>query len=122
MSVQHSANGFTIRGADLVRAVVEDLVRQVKPSAIAGRFHNSVAEAILHGCLTIREHTGLCTVAFSGGVFQSMLLLARTINRLEAHSFQVLHHRHVPPNDGGISLGQAVVASQLHARARSATM
>jgi hydrogenase maturation protein HypF len=91
---------------------VEDLLRQVQPSAIAGRFHNSVAEAILQGCLSIREHTGLHTVALSGGVFQNMLLLERTIDRLEAQGFRVLRHRQVPPNDGGISLGQAVVASR----------
>jgi hydrogenase maturation protein HypF len=105
----------------LVRAVVADLVCQVKPSTIAGRFHNSVAEAILHGCLTIREHTGLPTVALSGWVFQNVVLLARTSDRLTAHGFRVLHHRHVPPNDGGISLGQAVVASRLQAHARSVT-
>jgi len=96
----------------LVRAVVEELLRQVQPSAIAGRFHNSVAEAILHGCLTIRAHTGLHTVALSGGVFQNMLLLERTIDRLEARGFRVLRHRQVLPNDGGISLGEAVIASR----------
>jgi hydrogenase maturation protein HypF len=121
VSLQSHANGFVLRGADLVRAVVDDLLRQVKPSAIAGRFHNSVAEAILHGCLTMREGTGLRTVALSGGVFQNMVLLARTIDRLAAHGFRVLHHHRVPPNDGGISLGQAVVASRLQAHARGAT-
>ena len=117
VTCRRSASGFEIRGADLIRAVVEHLLRQVRPSTIAGRFHNSVAEAILHGCLSVREHTGLGTVALSGGVFQNTLLLARTLDRLEAHGFRVLRHRHVPPNDGGISLGQAVVASRLRARA-----
>jgi hydrogenase maturation protein HypF len=112
VSFHSTTIGFTIRGADLVRAVAEDLLRQVKPSVIAARFHNSVAEAILHGCLTIREHTKLCTVALSGGVFQNTLLLERTSERLAAQGFRVLHHRQVPPNDGGISLGQAVVASR----------
>jgi len=112
VSIQSTAHGFESRGADLVRAVVEELLRQVQPSAIAGRFHNSMAEAILHSCLIIRAHTGLHTVALSGGVFQNMLLLERTIDRLEAQGFRVLRHRQVPPNDGGISLGQAVIASQ----------
>ena len=112
VTFQSISNGFEIRGADLVRAVVENLLRQVQPSAIAGRFHNSVAEAILHGCLSIREHAGLHTVALSGGVFQNILLLERTIDRLEAQGLRVLRHRQVPPNDGGISLGQAVVASR----------
>src|SRR5262249_46939728 len=121
VAVQRSANGFEIRGADLVRAVVEDLRRQVKPSVIAGRFHNSVAEIILHGCLTTRAHTGLRTVALSGAVAPNMVLLARTIDRRERHGFRGLHPRHGPPNDGGISLGQAVIAGQLQAHARSAT-
>ena len=79
---------------------------------------NSVAQAILHGCLTIREHTGLCTVALSGGVFQNMLLLQEIVRRLEGHGFGVLVHSRVPCNDGGISLGQAVVAA---ARDRAGT-
>jgi len=52
------------------------------------------------------------TVALSGGVFQNMLLLERTTDRLETQGFRVLRHRQVPPNDGGISLGQAVIASR----------
>jgi hydrogenase maturation protein HypF len=118
VSFQSTTHGFAIRGADLVRAVVEDLLRQVQPSAIAGRFHNGVAAAILHGCLTIREHTGLHTVALSGGVFQNMLLLGRTVAGLEALGFRVLVHSRVPPNDAGISLGQAAVAGARD-RARS---
>jgi hydrogenase maturation protein HypF len=61
-------------------------------------------------CLRLRESSGLGTVALSGGVFQNLLLLGATVDVLESTGFRVLTHSRVPPNDGGISLGQAVVA------------
>jgi hydrogenase maturation protein HypF len=109
-SLKERAGGFELRGADLVQAVVVDLLAGVSPATIAARFHNGVAEAILHGCRAARERSGLSMVALSGGVFQNMLLLGLASDRLEADGFRVLRHRQVPPNDGGISLGQAVVA------------
>ncbi|HXE00075.1 MAG TPA: carbamoyltransferase HypF [Candidatus Acidoferrum sp.] len=102
---------FEIPGADLVRAAAEDLLRDAPPPLIAARFHNGVAASIVAGCRVVRERSGLATVALSGGVFQNMVLLARTVDALEAHGFQVLRHRQVPPNDGGLSLGQAVIAA-----------
>jgi hydrogenase maturation protein HypF len=105
-------NSFEINGADLIRAVIEGLLNGMPPVTIAARFHNGVAEAVCHGCQITRENSGLNTVALSGGVFQNMLLLERTVDRLETHGFRVLRHRHVPPNDGGISLGQAVIAGR----------
>jgi hydrogenase maturation protein HypF len=108
-------DGFEIDGADLVRAVVADLRAGVRPAVIAARFHNGVAAAIQRGCRAVRERSGLSTVALSGGVFQNVLLLGRAIDLLEADGFRVLRHRQVPPNDGGISLGQAVVAGHLRA-------
>jgi hydrogenase maturation protein HypF len=59
----------------------------------------------------VRERTSLTSVALSGGVFQNMVLLERAIDALERRDFRVLVHRQVPPNDGGISLGQAVIAA-----------
>jgi hydrogenase maturation protein HypF len=70
-----------------------------------------MAILILDGCVLLRERHGLSTVALSGGVFQNLLLLSSTVTRLEAHGFTVLTHSRVPCNDGGISLGQAVVAA-----------
>jgi hydrogenase maturation protein HypF len=109
--------GFEIRGADLFRAAVEDLLEGVEPAVIAGRFHHGAAEAIVSGCRHLRERFGLKVVALSGGVFQNMLLLARAVERLEADGFRVLCHRRVPANDGGISLGQAVVVAHSVPRA-----
>ena len=102
---------FQVRAADLVGAVLEDLAGGVPRSVIAGRFHNAVADAIQRGCRAARHRTGIETVALSGGVFQNLLLLGKAIDRLEGDGFRVLRHRQVPPNDGGLSLGQAVIAA-----------
>ena len=99
-----------LTGADLVRAVVEDLEAGVAPSLIAARFHNGLAAATVTACEAIGEERGLGTVALSGGVFQNMLLLERTVTALDQRGFRVLTHSRFPPNDAGISLGQAAVA------------
>jgi len=100
-----------VAGPDLVRAVVDDLAAGTDRSIIAARFHNGVASLITDCCLRLRERHHLSTVALSGGVFQNLLLLHATVGQLEAHGFLVLVHSRVPCNDGGISLGQAVVAA-----------
>jgi hydrogenase maturation protein HypF len=101
---------FEVQGVDLVRSVVEDLLTGEDRTGSAARFHAGIAAAIVEGCGRIRETTNLRTVALSGGVFQNVLLLDRTVSRLEREGFEVLLHSRVPTNDGGISLGQAVVA------------
>jgi hydrogenase maturation protein HypF len=100
-----------VLGGDLVRAVVEDLLAGADPAVVAARFHNGVALAVVEACAALRERTGLATVALSGGVFQNLLLLGRVVAWLEARGFRVLTHSRVPPNDAGISLGQAAVAA-----------
>jgi hydrogenase maturation protein HypF len=108
-----AAGGGPLRlgGSDLVRAVVEDLEAGVAPPRIAARFHNGLAAATVTACAAIREERGLGTVALSGGVFQNMLLLERTVTALDQRGFRVLTHSRVPPNDAGISLGQAAIAA-----------
>ena len=91
----------------LVRALADDLLNGVPVGTLAARFHNSLADAVLTVCEALRVEHGLDTVALSGGVFQNALLLTRCLNRLEPAGFTVLTHRQVPPNDGGISLGQS---------------
>jgi len=105
---------FRISGHELVRAVAEDLAAGIAPGVIAARFHNGVAGLITDCCLLLRERHGLGTVALSGGVFQNLLLTRATVAQLEQHGFAVLMHSRVPCNDGGISLGQAVVAATAH--------
>jgi hydrogenase maturation protein HypF len=102
---------FQVRAGDLVQAVIDDLTAGTPHQVIAARFHHGVAALIEAGCLLLRERHGLGTVALSGGVFQNLLLLGGTVTRLEAQGFRVLVHSRVPCNDGGISLGQAVVAA-----------
>jgi hydrogenase maturation protein HypF len=70
-----------------------------------------VAEVIAGVCGRLRERSGLATVALSGGVFQNRLLHRQAATLLTAAGFTVLTHHRVPANDGGISLGQAVVAA-----------
>ncbi len=94
----------------LVRAVVDDVRAGVGAAVIGARFHNGLARAVIDACAALRERTGLATVALSGGVFQNQLLLDRAVTGLEQTGFRVLVHSQVPPNDGGISLGQVAVA------------
>lgn len=100
-----------VRGTDLVRAVVDDVRAGIEAGIIAARFHNTLARIIARACRTIRSRRGLEIVALSGGVFQNVLLLDRTVARLEQDGFRVLTHSRVPTNDGGISFGQAAVAA-----------
>jgi hydrogenase maturation protein HypF len=97
-------------GADLVRSAAADLTAGAGPGVISARFHNGVADLVVRCCRTLREETGLTTVALSGGVFQNVLLLGRTLDGLSEAGFRVLTHTGVPAGDGGISLGQVAVA------------
>ena len=101
----------TVAGCDLVRAAAEDLLAGVPREVIGARFHHGVAAMIGEVCGLLRDRSGLATVALSGGVFQNLLLLGTVVDLLEGRGFRVLTHSRVPPNDGGISLGQAVVAA-----------
>ena len=102
---------LTVAGPDLVRAAAEDLLTGVPREVITARFHQGVAAMIGEACGLLRDRSGLGTVALSGGVFQNLLLLGTVVDLLEGMGFRVLTHARVPPNDGGISLGQAVVAA-----------
>ncbi|WP_284744507.1 carbamoyltransferase HypF [Amycolatopsis sp. RTGN1] len=96
-----------VHGEDLIAALLDDPSAQATRAA---RFHNGVADAIVRTCDRFRDHS--TTVALSGGVFQNVLLLDRTVEALENAGFTVLTHRNVPANDGGISFGQVAVASR----------
>jgi len=97
---------------DLLSAVIEDLHQGISKGRISVKFHNTVARMINEMCHLIADETPMVSgVALSGGVFQNRLLLKRTVSLLESSGFQVFTHRQVPCNDGGISLGQAVIAN-----------
>lgn len=94
----------------LLAAVISDLRADIPTPTIGARFHNSVAAVILDVCRTLRAQTGLNEVALSGGVWQNAFLLARSVALLQKDQFTVYVHHRLPPNDGGLALGQAAVA------------
>lgn len=95
----------------MIRAIVRDLEQGLAIPLIAWRFHLSIARMLTEICLKVRQQTGLKTVVLSGGVFQNRLLLEMLIKLLEEQTFQIYMNQRVPPNDGGISLGQAAIAA-----------
>ena len=95
----------------VLRAVVADLAAGTDASLVAARFHAGVAGLVVDLCRRAREHSGLETVALGGGVFQNAVLLTAVVTGLASAGFDVLRPRLLPPNDGGIALGQVLIAS-----------
>ncbi len=108
--IEKGEDGTVIRLRGLFEALLNDLRGGVAVGEMACRFHVTVAEMMAATCERIAQETGLRTVALSGGCFQNRLLLALVVPRLREVGLRVLLHRQVPCNDGGISLGQAVIA------------
>lgn len=115
-----AAYPFELRGGDpvradpapLVAAIVADLRAGVEPELVAARFHRAVTALVRRMCLRARERHGLDTVALTGGVFANTLLSSACSAGLREDGFTVLRHRLVPPNDGGLALGQLMVAAR----------
>jgi len=98
-----------VRGA--VEALVNDVMAGVPISKISARFHNGLAESVRETVQKISGETSLRRAILSGGVWQNITLLRRTLSLLRNDGFEVYIHREVPTNDGGLSLGQAVIAA-----------
>jgi hydrogenase maturation protein HypF len=111
-TVTEGDGSIVVHTTDIVRGVVEDLLRQAPASLIATRFHATLAAVLARVCERVRERTGLDAVALSGGVFQNVWLLQAAMGRLEAAGFRVYTHHQVPTNDGGLALGQAAIAAR----------
>jgi hydrogenase maturation protein HypF len=98
-----------------VRQTISDLVADIHSGAsipvLSARFHNGIAEMVRHTCGKIRRETGLKEITLSGGVWQNMALLERAMRGLRTDGFDVYVHRQIPANDGGLSLGQALVGA-----------
>jgi hydrogenase maturation protein HypF len=91
---------------------VSDEVRDgVSSAVIARRFHSTMVEVIARGCVALRRSWGLDAVVLSGGVFMNALLTTETVSRLNDEGFRVFRHKLVPPNDGGLCLGQLAIAA-----------
>jgi len=105
-------NGIKIvRLQELFAAILEDVNHGVTKTEISSCFHHTVAHMVVRMCQTLARNTGINKVALSGGVFQNRLLLRLTSDYLEKTGLKVITHREVPANDGGISLGQAVIGN-----------
>jgi hydrogenase maturation protein HypF len=121
---EHPAEGYSFSLADqhkpmvvqtggVIRGVVDDLLSGEPVGRIAARFHTTLSGIIRAVCGRIREQTNLRQVALSGGVFQNTLLLTQAISGLQQDGFVVYSHKLVPPNDGGLCLGQVAVANAI---------
>jgi hydrogenase maturation protein HypF len=100
-----------VKPGELLLAVVQDVRNQTPVPTISLKFHHTVAQIIAEVCKLIARDTGVNQVALGGGVFQNRLLLRLAAAALREKGFNVLTHHLVPCNDGGISLGQAVIAN-----------
>jgi hydrogenase maturation protein HypF len=94
-----------------IQALVADVLARTPTSIVSARFHNGLAQMVRAVCASLRAETTLSEVALSGGVWQNMTLLGKTVPMLEKDGFTVLTHHQVPANDGGLALGQAAIAA-----------
>ncbi len=94
----------------ILEGVVHDHLAEVPVHTISARFHTTLVAIISEAVERVREKTGINKVALSGGTFQNRYLFRETKKVLTNKEFDILYHHHVPANDGGISLGQAMVA------------
>jgi hydrogenase maturation protein HypF len=104
--------------APLIHRLVADQQAGVPLGQMAARFHNGVAAMVVQVAGQMRREFGVSEVALSGGVWQNVTLLTLAVKLMEADGLTVYTHREVPPNDGGVALGQAVVAAARLASAR----
>ena len=109
--VRFTAEGGLISPLPMIRALITNLKKGESSAAMSRRFHDGLAEALTRACIAVRERTGLNLVALTGGCFQNAFLHVSLEERLRAARFDVISHHHVPSNDGGVSLGQAVIAN-----------
>ena len=95
----------------VITSLLIDIHSGVSVPILSARFHNGVAEMVREVCGRVKQETGLNEIVLSGGVWQNMALLKRTVHGLRKDGFTVLVHNQVPTNDGGLSLGQAMITA-----------
>jgi len=111
LSLTQKNAGWIIGTKPLLEAIISDLRNCVPTGVISQRFHNSLVEVFTHLAMLLRERIGANRVCLSGGTFQNVYLLEHLQSRLHANGFEVFTHSQVPAGDGGLSLGQALVAA-----------
>jgi len=110
--MSHGEEPLQLDFSPMIAEIIADIDAGVRSAVIAHRFHQSVASAATDVCLRISAATGLERVILSGGVFQNRLLTEMIYTPLSQKGLNVFTHRLVPPNDGGIALGQAAIAGR----------
>jgi len=110
-AIDETGNGTNIHLKELLTAIIEDVRAHEAIGKISARFHKTVAEIAIDICKRARASTGSNEVALSGGVWQNQILLDLVRDGLKRKDFIVYFHKQVPTNDGGIALGQAVIAN-----------
>jgi hydrogenase maturation protein HypF len=101
----------SIDAGPLIREVAEDAARGVGAGVIARRFHTAVVDMVAAACGRVRDRTGVDVVVLSGGVFSNAILARETSDRLRGDGFRAYRHAALPPNDGGLALGQMAIAA-----------
>jgi len=110
-AITDAGDRIVLEPGPVLRAIVDDLRDGISTGVIAARFHTAVTTMIVAVAERIRSRTGIATVGLSGGVFQNVTVTHAAAIALSEKGFSVLAHRLVPPNDGGLALGQAVIAA-----------
>lgn len=105
----------TLKFEKLINDIVSDLNAGIKASVISAKFHNTMVAMITETVHVIHKETGIDKVVLSGGVFQNKYLLTRVENQLKRDNFKVYSHQLIPSNDGGIALGQVIIAAKRRA-------
>ena len=113
--LRSGGNAWIVETQETLAAVVKDLLAGQSAGVVSSRFHRTMAEMVVALCERLREENGTGAAALSGGTFQNLLLLDQVVQLLEEKGFTVYRHRRVPTNDGGLALGQAILADKLMA-------
>jgi hydrogenase maturation protein HypF len=101
----------TVDTQTAISGLLADIQSGASVPVLSARFHNGIADMVCRVCRQIRRETGLKEIVLSGGVWQNMALLERAMRGLHADGFVVYIHHQIPANDGGLSLGQALVGA-----------
>jgi len=111
LAIVSDAGGYVLDTGPLFASLLDDLQRGRPVGTISQRFHDGLVEGFARAAVLLRERTALDRICLSGGCFQNAYLLEQMTSHLAAAGFKVFTHAEVPAGDGGLSLGQALVAA-----------
>ena len=111
LAIRRQDQCWQIDASSLFAGIVEDLRRKVCTETISRRFHNGLVETLVRLACLLREESSLNQICLSGGTFNNLLVFEHLIRELKLLRFEIFTHSEVPTGDGGLSLGQALVAA-----------